>query len=103
MMTPVTAITIFLPMVDAQKLGARLFRGTAAIVLIDIFRCATLYYWCPRQQRQGWAVRRDLSDLTRELIYGMRCSRARKAFPRWFCAHLASSLISAMVRSSAGR
>jgi len=40
-------------MVDAQKFGARLSRGTAAIVLIDIFRSATLYYWCPREQRQG--------------------------------------------------
>ena len=34
MMRPVTAITIFLPMVDAQKLGARLSRGAATDVLI---------------------------------------------------------------------
>jgi hypothetical protein len=31
---PVTAITIFLPTVEAQNPGARLSRGTAAIVLI---------------------------------------------------------------------
>ena len=38
-MTPVTAITIFLPTVEAQKLGARLSRGVAMIVLIEsLFR-----------------------------------------------------------------
>ena len=51
-----TAITIFLPIVESQKLGARLSRGTTAIVLILIFPMPqeglkiesgpTLYYWC---------------------------------------------------------
>src|ERR1700684_1330981 len=38
MMAPVTAITIFLPIVESQKPGARLSGGAAASVLIGSFQ-----------------------------------------------------------------
>src|ERR1700677_3258329 len=96
MRMPVTAITIFLPIVEAQKLGARLSRGTAASVLIFIFPMpqegpepilTQLFIMGARtKHRQGCSVARAKPDLAREMVQASNCSNARKASPRWLWA-----------------